>query len=1084
MESILDYLYMGIKSNPERCVYNFLDCSKDPLGTQQISVKQLYQKSRDIALTLRNKGAKNGDRAIIFSMQDAGTIYAIFGCMMEGIVFTVIPPPIDDSKLSRFISVLKSCKPKFLVSNYALEQESKNDITKVLLRKAFLQVIFLKRIYTDRVVEHDDIDVFKTLQRDDLVYLQYTSGSTSEPKGVMVTNRQLMSCINNCKEVFDFSQGNNLVSWVPFYHNIGLLVAIFLPIVAKHGIAYFIPTLQFLQKPTIWLKVISDFKINVTVAPNSAYDTCTKLVSKEDAKKYDLSHVTLLINGSEFVFSHTIETFCDLFNIAHKSFAAGYGLSECVCITSLSPLSYKYQKIDTNEYLTGKFIITENEKHKRVVSLGPPIKGLKVLAINENGLPCAENEIGEICIQGDSVCQGYWKNPKETKRFYTTIKGFDGFFYRTGDMGIIFDDELYLTGRLSEMIIVNGKNIYPNDITLLLQQRCPTLPKDTISVFSVQTGNKEETVLCIESDTHTFAPLIRDINHVVAQSYNFSFNDIVFVQKNTLPRTDNRKIKTNTIKQLYEKNKLNILYSTKTSIKDNTEILCTASSNLSANASIEEIKICVRNVFQSFIGHMDFDDNTFFTDLGTNSLTAIEMLNKLEYQTGVEIDIKQIVGSLTVKDLAHHIQLLLRGEKHKQINLSNECILDDNIRPLQNYDTQPETCHNIFLTGSTGFLGAHLIRALIEQSKDENITIFCHVRAENQQKAIERIVKNMQYFRCWEEKFRNKIVAIPGDLTKPDLGIENKLYTDLCNIIDAIYHNGAVLNFLFSYNHLKQTNVNGTIECLRFACTGKPKYFHHVSSYSVYDNPSHFNKIGLESDPLLSSDGYFLGYSETKWVAEKLVSEATSRGLRTTIYRPGEITASFNEGVWKLEDIISRTIVGCIQMSAAPNIDIHLPLTPVDYVSNAIIHISRQTKAVGKCFNLVNKNVTNIKNIGGFIKNAGYDLEILPYTEWTKKLVTYSFQENALSILSRLFTNKHKEGESLIERYGNMQAHIDTTNTDELLEGSEIKCPFLDEKIFRKYLEMFAEMGYISKTTQIKGYPSNVNNDVDRKKEN
>ena len=1064
MESILEYLCTGAANDPDRLVFNFLDCNKEPFGVQQINMRQLYNKSRDMAATLRRRGARKGDRAVIFSMQDAGTIYAILGCMMEGVVFSVVPPPIDESKLLRFISVLNSCQPKFLISNSALERESKRGVTKTLLKKAFLRVISLKRIYTDQVIEHDDYVVSRAFQKDDLVYLQYTSGSTSEPKGVMVTNGNLLSCINGCKEAFDFTQGNNLVSWVPFYHNIGLLIAIFVPIVAKHGATYFIHTLQFLQKPTVWLKALSDFKINATVAPNSAYKVCTKIVSKEEVKKYDLSHVNLLVNGSEFVYSHTVDSFCELFSISKNSFAAGYGLSECVCVVSLSPLSYRCQKIDIDEYLAGRFILTENKNHKLVVSLGKPLRGLTVLAVKENGSLCAENEIGEIYIQGDSVCQGYWKNPEETKRFHTTVNGSNGFFYRTGDMGVIFEGELYLTGRLKEMLIVNGKNIFPSDVSLLLQQHCPTLSEEAISIFSIQTDKKEEPILCLESDECLFAPLVRDINRIVARAYNFSFSDIVFVQKNTFPRTDNRKVKINAIKRLYEQNKLAVLYSTKKSYHTETDLLI-ANAALSANASIDDIKICVRNVFQSFVGYIAFDDHTHFTDLGTNSLTVVEMINKLEYQSGIELDIKQIVSSLTVNDLAHHIQLIMRGEKPNLTNLSAECILDNNIWPQHNYTLQPEQCHNIFLTGSTGFLGAYLIRSLIKQSKTKNITIFCHARAENQQKAMERIINNMKFFHCWEEAFQDKIVAIPGDLKKPRLGIEETLYLKLCNTIDIIYHNGAILNFLFSYDHLKQTNVNGTIECLQFACTGNPKYFHYISSYSVYDNPSHFSKIGLESNALTSSDGYFLGYSETKWVAEKLVSEAAARGLRTTIYRPGEITGSLTEGIWKLEDIVSRTIVGCIQMGAVPNIDLSLPLTPVDYVSDAIVYISRQTKALGKCFNLVNKSATSIKSMSEVIKKAGYNLELLPYAEWAEKLVASSFEENALSILSRLFVDKRKVGESLVERYGSMQARIDTSNTDELLEGSGIRCLPLDEAVFRKYLAMFSKMGYISSSS-------------------
>jgi len=1062
---------MGVKRNPDRCIFNFLDCGKEPFGMQRVSMRQLYECSCDMAATLKAKGAKKGDRAIIFSMQDAGTIYAIFGCMMEGVVFTVIPPPIDEAKLSRFISALKSCQPKFLISNYALEQESKRNIKMTLLKRAFMHVITLKRVYTDQVVRHEGYEPFNGLQKDDLVYLQYTSGSTSEPKGVMVTNDNLMSCLDSCRVALDFTNGYNLVSWVPFYHNIGLIVTIFIPLIAETGIAYIIPTLQFLQKPTVWIKAISDFKVNATVAPNSAYEVCAKLISKEDAKKYDLSHVTLLVNGSEFVYSHTVEKFCALFNIPQKSFAAGYGLSECVCVATISPISYKCQRIDVDKYLTGKFILTDNKHSKQVVSLGHPLSNLKVLAVKEDGSLCAENEIGEIYIQGSSVCKGYWKNPKETKRFHTTLRGVDGFFYRTGDMGLIFNGELYLTGRLTEMIIVNGKNIFPSDVSLLLHQQCPTLSKDTLSIFSVQTDNKEEPILCLESDECAFTLLVRDINHAVARTYSFSFSDIVFVRKNTFPRTDNRKIKINAIKQLYEQNKLDVLYSTKASHHTDTNMSAVTPSGLSANASIDEIKTCVRSVFQIFVDYVGFDDDTLFTDLGTNSLTVIEMLNKLEHHAGITIDIRQITSSLTVNDLALYIQLTLRGEQPKPVNLYAECVLENCIRPQRNYTLQPEQCHNIFLTGSTGFLGAYLIRALIKQSGTANITLFCHVRAENQQKAMERIINNMQFFHCWEEQFRNKIIAVPGDLKKPQLGIENTLYSKLCNAVDAVYHNGAILNFLFSYNQLKQTNVNGTIECLRFACTGNPKYFHYVSSYSVYDNPEHFDKIGLENDPMASFEGYFLGYSETKWVAEKLVLEAANRGLRTTIYRPGEITASLNENVWKLEDMVSRTIVGCIQMHTAPDIDVHLPLTPVDYVSNAIIHISRQTKAINKCFNLTNKNVTAFKTISQYTKNAGYNITILPYDEWTKKLAAYTPEENVLSILTRLFTDKRKDGENLTERYGHKQAYIDTTNTDTLLKDSNINCPTIDEKLFSKYLELFSNIGYISKPQNKENLP-------------
>jgi thioester reductase-like protein len=176
-----------------------------------------------------------------------------------------------------------------------------------------------------------------------------------------------------------------------------------------------------------------------------------------------------------------------------------------------------------------------------------------------------------------------------------------------------------------------------------------------------------------------------------------------------------------------------------------------------------------------------------------------------------------------------------------------------------------------------------------------------------------------------------------------------------------------------------------------------------------------------------------------------------------------EITGGVREGVWKLEDMISRTLVGCIQMRAVPEIDISLPLTPVDFVSNAIANISFQTGSIGKQFNLINKHLTKTREIGNYIKRAGFRFIILPYNDWCDRLAEIPPSENVLSILSRLFADSRSEGENLLERYGENQARLDTTNTDALLEGSGIKCPRLGKRYFFKYLKMFMKAGYISK---------------------
>ena len=1066
-EPILEKFARDAAVNPDRPLYNFLDCERTPFGQKPVTIGQAWQHARDLAEALRAKGAKPGDRAIILCMQDEGTVNAVWGCMIAGVVFTVIPPPIDAGKLARFISVLKSCRPKFLISNEGLEKGSGTDVKGDLLRGAFLNVVSLRRIYTDKIPPAPNPAPPMRHGDGDLVYLQYTSGSTSAPKGVMVTHGNLMACIDQCLEQFDFQHThNNLASWVPFYHNIGLIVAIFLPVIANDGVSYFIPTLQFLAKPTVWLDVLSDFKVNITAAPNSAYEVCTRLVTPAQAAQYDLSHMTHLINGSEFVDAATVDKFCRLFSISPNAFAPGYGLSECVCVATVASMDYQVAHVEEEAYRAGRFVPAA-AGGKAIVSVGRPAGDMHILAVRPDGTPCAEGEIGEIYIQGASVCAGYWQNPEETRRFEAAVPGHPGRFYRTGDMGVLYEGRLYLTGRIKEMVIIGGKNIFPSDITLMLHQQGVALPMDAVTVFSVRRDGGERPILCAECPPQADCKaLALQVNRLTARHFGFSFYDVVFVRPGTLPRTDNRKVQTLKARGQYEQGSLAVVYRTAEGPggagRETDAGAVQLALALPAHASPAQVQPVIERIFRSLLPGTDFGPHDSFLALGGDSLRMMELVCGLEQALDVHIDLRQVAADPTAAGIAAYISALLNGgAAGAGTDLRAQCRLDEDIRPAGQPAHRAEDAKIVFLTGATGFLGAYLIRELILRRRDKGLKIYCHVRAKTPAEGMERLAANLRRFALWQEDYRPFLVAVPGDLTQPRLGMCDADWQEVARQAQLVIHNGAVLNFILPYSQLKAANVDGTAEALRLACTGRPKYFHYISSYSVYDNPSHFGKTVSEDDPLDSPDGYFLGYSETKWVAEHLVAIARRRGLQAAVYRPGDITGAPDTGIWKLEDLISRSLVGCVQLGAAPDIEVNLHLTPVDFVARAIVHIAFQSAAAGHGFNLLNKHLLAVGQISALLRRAGYRVQTVPYEEWCARLTACAPEENVLRVLSCLFTAPQAAGESLVERFGARQARFDTAWADRLLAGSGIACPPVSVSLLRTYLRHFQAEGQL-----------------------
>lgn len=500
------------------------------------------------------------------------------------------------------------------------------------------------------------------------------------------------------------------------------------------------------------------------------------------------------------------------------------------------------------------------------------------------------------------------------------------------------------------------------------------------------------------------------------------------------------------------------------------EQFTTLSGEEQSKTLASELQKVIARITGADLAQIEMD--TSLTNMGIDSLMATQLKNWIQSNLEVSYPIMKImqissITSLTIELLAHVLKnhetasslaasLTVTSKENAKTTIGDErelsldCVLDDTIRPATPY-LLAQQISNIFITGATGFLGAFLIKDLLEQTV---ANIYCLVRASSESDGLSRIKNNLVFYQCWHDSYQQRIIPVLGDLAQPLLGISPKYFTKLSFTIDTIYHVGVLANFIYSYADLRSTNVLSVVEALRFACQNKTKPFHYVSSFSVFFNPSHANQTAYENDLLSSGSGYFLGYIASKWVGEKIVRIAEQRGLPITIYRPGEITGATTTGIWKMADMMSHYFVTAVRLGAAAAMTAKIYFTPVDYISKAIAHLSLQKESFGKAFHLVNNNIKTLPELVSIINEFGYDLAIVSFAEWKKKIEKWANKGNALTSFETVFTSEHMNRLELSLNY-------DTQNVLHGLQGTGIVCPPVSQELVFKYLRSFIAQGYI-----------------------
>jgi amino acid adenylation domain-containing protein/thioester reductase-like protein len=469
------------------------------------------------------------------------------------------------------------------------------------------------------------------------------------------------------------------------------------------------------------------------------------------------------------------------------------------------------------------------------------------------------------------------------------------------------------------------------------------------------------------------------------------------------------------------------------------------------------------------IDQIGIKDNFF--ELGGHSLLAAQLLAQVEEVTQVSLPIFYLLKDPTIAGLIEGMNVVQNAgsgfpiKQELEIDWQAETILDPTIQaetPFTESISEPE---HIFLTGVTGFLGAFLLDELLRTT---SANIYCLVRATNFEEGRQKIKANLECYLLWNQEQASRIIPIVGDLSRPLLGLSEEKFRTLASKLDLIYHSGAFINLVYPYSMLKAANVLGTQEILRLASQGKVTPVHYISTIDLLKPLANFgNKVVQENEHLNSAQDLKDGYSQSKWVAEKLVIAARSRGIPTAIYRPGMLTGHSQTGVSQTNDLMCRMIKGIIQLGAAPDLDLWINLIPINYASKAIVHVSRQKESLGQAFHVVNPQPLPWKKLIKEICNLGYQVELISHEKWQDKLLNLDIsQENALIAMRSLFTEKSDNQMTYLETFLLTAQAFSCQNILEKLTDSSIICPSIDTKLLEVYFSFFVKNIFLQSSIQ------------------
>lgn len=685
-ELLIDRLRQHATQQGDRVAYTFLH---ERASAESITFAELDQQARELAGCL-SAFASPGDRAVLLYASGLDFVKAFLACLYAGVI--AVPAQVVRRKraVDRLRSIIQSARPAITLTT-ADDAEQTREALMLLTSE-------LPLLATDELGQGPSEQwVAPQLDASAPAFLQYTSGSTGEPKGVIVTHRNIVENERVIQAAFGFTRESVMVSWLPVFHDMGLIGGVLQALFTGFH-AVLIPPVAFLKKPVVWLKAISDYRGTCTGSPDFGWGLAARAVTDDEKGQLDLSCLVTAYNGSEPVRADTLERFARAFapcGFRREMFFPCYGMAETTLFVSGGPplRDPRVLTLRTAELETHRIVGCEpgTPGSQPFVGCGHVWRDTRIEIVDPASCArVADGRVGEIWVSASYVCAGYWQQPDASAAVFAGMLADteEGPFLRTGDLGFMRDRELFVTGRLKDLIIIRGRNLYPHDVERLVEREVDFVQPNMCAAFAVDREGQESLALVLEADTAfeavlsearlspgTQAPELRkivsDLSEAILREFEVAVREVAIVRPGAFPRTTSGKVQRSQCRSRLESGDLDVLAIWGDSMVE--RLVATASpkptdpvvvavdraAGLRAMLS-ESVTDIVRNTLKLPLDYIEPDQP--LTALGMDSLGMATLATAIEERTGVKISGDVIFECETIDGLVRYLMGATRAK--------------------------------------------------------------------------------------------------------------------------------------------------------------------------------------------------------------------------------------------------------------------------------------------------------------------------------------------------------------------------------------------------------------------------------------